>query len=276
MSTPNAISNKKEEAETKNGGSSKKEEEAAAAMAETEEAQPLCRAMATTPTPQASGSKMVPHLADACSEGGQVIIINVGGQRHEVLRKNFDRYPGSRLWKLMRTDSMDEMLLLCDRYRVTASNDSVPEYFFDRNYTSFINILDAYRTGHLHVCANNCAVITRDDMAYWGIDDLLMEPCCAVKYYPEIEVCLSELEMEEDEKRKEDERQKLEDFGQSTVGKTRKYLWDLFEYPQTSRGAQVSRPSMPFQLSSLWRRSPLLQRRSQTNRRARRRLHRQV
>ncbi len=47
--------------------------------------------------------------------------------------------------------------------------------------------------------------------------------------------------MEEDEKRKEAERERLEDFGPSLLGRTRKYLWDLFEYPQTSRGAQVSR-----------------------------------
>ena len=87
--------------------------------------------------------------------------------------------------------------------------------------------------------AQNCAVITRNDLDYWGIDDLLLEPCCAVKYYPEIEICQNELDMEEDENRKEAERERLEDFGPSLLGRTRKYLWDLFEYPQTSRGAQV-------------------------------------
>ncbi len=179
-------------------------------------------------------------LAQHCCEGGRVVIVNVGGQRHEVLRKNFDRYPGSRLWRAMRATSVEEVLQHCDRYKVATSNDSVPEYFFDRNYTSFINILDAYRTGHLHLNANNCAVITRDDLNYWGIDELLIEPCCAVRYYPEIEICQNELDMEEDEKRKEVEREKLEDFGPSCPGKTRKKLWDLFEYPQTSRGAQVS------------------------------------
>ena len=46
--------------------------------------------------------------------------------------------------------------------------------------------------------------------------------------------------MEEDEKRKNCEREKLEDFGTTFLGKLRKKLWDLFEYPHTSRGAQVS------------------------------------
>ncbi len=240
MSTPNAVGGGVKKEDKNGGGDTGNNDD----NIKTEEMQPLCRAMASTPTPLTTGpgSKMASHsglLADGCCQGGMAVILNVGGQRHEVLRKNFDRYPGSRLWKVMRADSVDEILTYCDRYRVAASNDDVPEYFFDRNYTGFASLLDAYRTGHLHVCSINCAVITRDDLAYWGIDDLLMEPCCAVKYYPEIEICTNELVMEEDEKRKEEERQKLEDFGQSTLGRTRKYLWDLFEYPQTSRGAQV-------------------------------------
>ena len=27
----------------------------------------------------------------------------------------------------------------------------------------------------------------RRDFEYWGLDELLIEPCCALKYYPEIE-----------------------------------------------------------------------------------------
>jgi len=29
-------------------------------------------------------------------------------------------------------------------------------------------------------------------MEYWGIDELMMEPCCALKYYPEIDTCVNE------------------------------------------------------------------------------------
>ena len=115
------------------------------------------------------------------------------------------------------------------------------EYFFDSNSNGFASILDAYRSGHLHVTSSNCAVTTRDDLAYWGLDELTLEPCCAVKFYPEIEVCIKEINMEESEKQREVEREKLEDWGDSFVGRYRKILWNLFEYPSTSRAAQVSR-----------------------------------
>ena len=113
------------------------------------------------------------------------------------------------------------------------------EYFFDKNWTGFAAILDAYRTGHLHLNSNICAVMTREDMVYWGMDELTVEPCCAVKFYPEIEICVKEIEMEETEKQRELERERLEDFGPSFIGRTRKMLWNLFEYPATSRAAQV-------------------------------------
>lgn len=212
-----------------------KEKEALKGGGTAEEMQPL-----NQPQNNQLSPAVVNSLSDHCCEGGRVVILNVGGQRHEVLKKHFDKFPHSRLWRVMRANTVDEILLHCDRYKVATSNDGVPEYFFDRNYTGFINILDAYRSGHLHLNAYNCAVITREDMAFWGIDELLVEPCCAVRYYPEIEICMSELRMEEEEKRKTIDREKLEDFGQSTLGRTRKFLWDLFEYPQTSRGAQVS------------------------------------
>ena len=42
-------------------------------------------------------------------------------------------------------------------------------------------------------------------LSFRGIDELLIEPCCAVKYYPEMETCENEIFMEEDENREEEE-----------------------------------------------------------------------
>ncbi|CAB4060052.1 KCNB1 [Lepeophtheirus salmonis] len=44
--------------------------------------------------------------------------------------------------------------------------------------------------------------------------------------------------MEESEKLDIKAREDIENFGDSFLGKIRKYLWDLFEYPHTSRAAQ--------------------------------------
>lgn len=79
----------------------------------------------------------------------------------------------------------------------------------------------------------------QDDLEFFGIDELLMEPCCAVQYYPEIETGLKEKEMEFVERVREEQREIEEDFGDSLVGRIRSALWNVFEYPHTSFTAQV-------------------------------------
>ena len=178
----------------------------------------------------------------AVTESAKSVILNVGGRKYEVLRKNLTNFPGSRLWKLAHANTTEEILRVCDRYKPgcdSEANFAPAEYYFDHNYTSFAEILDAYRSGHLHLQATNCAFSTREDIEYWGLDILLVEPCCAVKFYPEIEICIKEIDTEEFEKNSEIEREKIEDFGPTWYGRLRKTLWDLFEYPQTSKGAKV-------------------------------------
>ena len=85
-----------------------------------------------------------------------------------------------------------------------------------------------------------CALVTKNDLEYWGIDELLLEPCCALRYYPEIELCVKEVEGEEISRKKVRERKEQEDFGDSKLGRVRKYLWNMTEYPETSKAAQVS------------------------------------
>ena len=41
------------------------------------------------------------------------------------------------------------------------------------------------------------------DLLYWGLDDMSMEPCCALKYFPELDVCQSEKDGDLDAKKKE-------------------------------------------------------------------------
>ena len=54
------------------------------------------------------------------------------------------------------------------------------------------SISDIYRTNMFHLTSTGCALVLQKDLEYWGIDELMMEPCCALKYYPEIETCVNE------------------------------------------------------------------------------------
>ena len=49
-----------------------------------------------------NGRVVVGGVVGGCvNEGGNVVIINVGGQRHEALKKNFDKFPQGRDTLLM-------------------------------------------------------------------------------------------------------------------------------------------------------------------------------
>ena len=77
------------------------------------------------------------------------------------------------------------------------------------------------------------------DLQYWGLDDIgSMEPCCALKYFPELDVCQSEKDDEVDAKMKALEQAEEEDFGASQWGQWRSLVWRTIEYPWTSKLAQ--------------------------------------
>ena len=79
----------------------------------------------------------------------------------------------------------------------------------------------------------HCSLLQKD-LEYWQIDELILEPCCALKYYPgrirliraqreqdhhhhvaEIELCVKEQKGEQEAKAKENQRLADENFGNS-------------------------------------------------------------
>ena len=60
-----------------------------------------------------------------------------------------------------------------------------------------------------------------------------------LKYFPTTVSAKKELQEETIESQQYEERVKDEDFGNNNVGRLRTFLWDLFEYPETSRAAQA-------------------------------------
>ena len=57
---------------------------------------------------------------------------------------------------------------------------------------------------------------------------------------------MKEKKGEEESKAKEAARQADENFGNSKLGKFRTFVWNLMEYPETSRAAQVSNITLYF------------------------------
>ena len=104
-------------------------------------------------------------------------------------------------------------------------------------------------------------MVMRTDFEYWELDELDLEPCCALKFYPNIEICNTQIEGDiqvcpsthninylraamkkitliTKDKLKEEQEKLAENFGDGKVGEVRSYVWDLMEKPWTSDAAQ--------------------------------------
>ena len=64
-------------------------------------------------------------------------------------------------------------------------------------------------------------MVMRRDFQYWGLDELNLEPCCALKFYPQIEICNAQIEGDLAEKIKQEAEKRAENFGNTKVGKIR-------------------------------------------------------
>ncbi|XP_006875959.1 PREDICTED: potassium voltage-gated channel subfamily G member 2 [Chrysochloris asiatica] len=105
--------------------------------------------------------------------GARHVIINVGGCRLRLPWAALARCPLARLERLRTCRGPDELLRICDDY--DAGRD---EFFFDRNPSAFRIIAALLRAGKLRLLRDSCALAFRDELAYWGIDEALLERCC--------------------------------------------------------------------------------------------------
>ncbi|XP_060770498.1 potassium voltage-gated channel subfamily C member 1b isoform X1 [Neoarius graeffei] len=100
------------------------------------------------------------------------IVINVGGIKHQTYRGTLRTLPGTRLSWLAEPDAASHF-----DYDAT-----VGEFFFDRHPGVFAHILNYYRTGKLHCPADVCGPLYEEELAFWGIDETDVEPCCWMTY----------------------------------------------------------------------------------------------
>ncbi|XP_031442802.1 potassium voltage-gated channel subfamily C member 1a isoform X2 [Clupea harengus] len=100
------------------------------------------------------------------------VVINVGGIRHQTYRSTLRTLPGTRLAWLAEPDAHSH-------FDYDAQTE---EFFFDRHPGVFAHILNYYRTGKLHCPADVCGPLYEEELAFWGIDETDVEPCCWMTY----------------------------------------------------------------------------------------------
>ena len=76
------------------------------------------------------------------SKSEEIIALNVGGTRYEVLKKNFAYWPTTRLSRLVRATTKEDILKYCDNFKEYPSQHKPSEYYFKNNWTNFNSILD--------------------------------------------------------------------------------------------------------------------------------------
>ncbi|XP_028858633.1 potassium voltage-gated channel subfamily S member 3-like [Denticeps clupeoides] len=106
-----------------------------------------------------------------------LIKLNVGGFRHQVGQSTLQRFPQTRLGRLLGCRSEEAILELCDDYSLVEQ-----EYYFDRNPGVFRCVLNFYHTGHIHVMEELCVFSFNQEIEYWGIPELHLGPCCSNWY----------------------------------------------------------------------------------------------
>ena len=157
-------------------------------------------------------------------------ILNVGGERHEILWKHLLRLPHTRLGRLRHAKTIEEILNLCDNY-----NEITNEYFFNRHPRSFNMILNFYRTGKLHLIENVCSSELKEDLLYWGIREFYIEVCCQQKYYEGKDDILDEIIQDNEKMLKEKKEMKFT----NCYPTIREKIWSLLEDPKSSIFARV-------------------------------------
>lgn len=231
-------------------------------------------------------------------ENNERVILNVGGTRHETYRSTLKTLPGTRLALLAASEPQGDCLTAAgDKLQPSPPSLSPPprppplspgpggcfeggagncsprgggggdhpgggrEFFFDRHPGVFAYVLNYYRTGKLHCPADVCGPLFEEELAFWGIDETDVEPCCWMTYrqHRDAEEALDIFETPDliggdpgDDEDLAAKRLGIEDAAGlgGPDGKSGRWkrlqprMWALFEDPYSSRAARV-RPEPP-------------------------------
>ncbi|CAL1538846.1 unnamed protein product, partial [Lymnaea stagnalis] len=72
------------------------------------------------------------------------------------------------------------------------------EYFFDRDPEVFRSVLNYWRTGRLHLPSTMCGPQVEEELKFWGLSEIDIEPCCWNNYNTWMQTIKSLKKMEHD------------------------------------------------------------------------------
>ena len=81
------------------------------------------------------------------------VLLNVGGTRYELSWALLDKLPQSRLGRLRKCRTEEEVLEVADGYDPDRN-----EFFFHRQPRNFNSVLNFLRTGKLHLGEETCVI----------------------------------------------------------------------------------------------------------------------
>ena len=166
------------------------------------------------------------------------IIFELKGEKFQILKSNFNKWPHTRLSRLVRATSKHVTQDLCDEFYLNA--EGIKTYTFYRNPDHFNTILDLYRTGEVHRLKHSCCMTTREELLFWGVEDLMMELCCNSNYHAEKKLNEKMNTKTHLWKRKQSSiRISERNYGTSFIDIIRQRLWYLLEYSNSSTAAKV-------------------------------------
>ncbi|CAM9747334.1 unnamed protein product [Lampetra fluviatilis] len=149
------------------------------------------------------------------------IVVNVSGLRFETQRHTLERYPGTLLGDELR--------------RAPFYRPDRGEFFFDRHRSSFEAVLHFYQSGG--ELRRPCGVPPLTFVGEVLFFDLGDE---AVERLREEEGLADDDELEEAKLKAEKKMAKKKAQQRLPSGKVRRYLWNLFEHPDTSTSAKAT------------------------------------
>lgn len=158
------------------------------------------------------------------------VALNIGGVRYETYVSTLRALPGTKLCRLTEPHAGSAF----------DYDPNVKEFFFDRNAALFEEVLSYYRTRRLHCPAVTCQAVLEEELAFWGIHNVPLAPCCG-RRLTAAEDQNGDLWGEERQNDGQDLRVQRDRGCAGWRSQWQPKIWSLFENPRSSLGAKVTR-----------------------------------